>query len=283
MPDSPAVLTEIADRTWVARNELIDVNLTVIGGERGLVVVDTLASTAAMATMLDSIRALGAGQVVGVVNTHAHFDHVLGNAVFEGTPIHAHEATAAALATFRDTRTAFVGSEGGRERAAEIDASPVLLPDRTFSSAQVIDLGDRQVELLHPGRGHTDGDVIVRLPDADVVVLGDLVEESGPPAYGPDCWPMEWPTALDLAISLMTDDTVVVPGHGGVSDSDFVHEQRGQIGVVAETIRDLAGRGIPVGQALAEGEWPWPEHLLDQAVRRGYAHLPRTAKRLPLI
>src|SRR3546814_444870 len=129
----------------------------------------------------------------------------------------------------------------------------------------------------------TDGDIIVRLPDADVVVLGDLVEESGPPAYGPDCWPMEWPTALDLAISLMTDHTVVVPGHGAVTNSDFVHEQRGQIGVVAETIRDLAGRGIPVGQALVEGGWPWPEHLLDEAVRRGYAHLPRTAKRLPLI
>jgi hypothetical protein len=81
----------------------------------------------------------------------------------------------------------------------------------------------------------------------------------------------------------MTDDTVVVPGHGRLVDKDFVHEQRGELGVIAETVRDLASRGVPAGQALEVGEWPWDPRLLTSAVRLGYEHLPRSQKRLPLI
>ncbi|KRF15432.1 hypothetical protein ASG90_12090 [Nocardioides sp. Soil797] len=275
MPDS---LTAVADRVWVVRHEWFDVNVTVIGGNDGLVIVDTHASVDAMRSTLDRVREVTPAPVVAVVNTHSHFDHVLGNAVFTDVPVLAHEETAAALSAFRDDRPAYDG-----ERAIEVDASPVVVPTDTFSSARVIDLGDRQVELLHPGRGHTAGDLVVRVPDVDVLLTGDLVEESAPPSYGEDCWPMEWPTSLDLAISLITDDTVVVPGHGAVVDLDFVHQQRGLIGIVAETVRDLAGRGVPVSQALEQGEWPWPQELLEHAVTRAYEQLPRASKRLPLI
>ena len=45
MSTSPATLTEVADRVWVARHPWFDVSTTVVGGERGLVVVDTHVST----------------------------------------------------------------------------------------------------------------------------------------------------------------------------------------------------------------------------------------------
>ena len=169
----------------------------------------------------------------------------------------------------------------------EVLATEIVPANRTFSSALAVDLGDRMVELVHPGRGHTGGDVVLRIPDADVLLAGDLVEESAlrsaVPGFGADCYPMEWPPTLDLVISLMSASTVVVPGHGAPVDPDFVREQRSAIGVVAETIRDLAGRGVPVSQALDAGEWPYPADELAHAVRRGYEHLPRTAKHLPLI
>ena len=119
--------------------------------------------------------------------------------------------------------------------------TPIVPADTTFSSVTAIDLGDRAVELVHPGRGHTGGDLVVRLDDADVLLAGDLVEESGMPAYGDDCWPLEWPWSLDLVLELVGPDTVVVPGHGAPVGRDFVQDQRSAIGVVAETIRDLAG------------------------------------------
>ncbi len=60
---------EGAPRVWVARYDWFDVNVTVVGGERGLLVVDTHGSVVAGRTVADDVRRLGAGDVVGVVNT----------------------------------------------------------------------------------------------------------------------------------------------------------------------------------------------------------------------
>jgi glyoxylase-like metal-dependent hydrolase (beta-lactamase superfamily II) len=161
-----------------------------------------------------------------------------------------------------------------------------VVPARTFSSALALDRGGRQVELVHPGRGHTGGDLVVRVSDADVLLAGDLVEESAVraavPGFGPDCFPLEWPATLDLVLGLLGPASLVVPGHGAPVDKDFVQEQRSAIGVVAETIRDLAGRGVAPDDALAAAQWPYPVEELGDAVRRGYAQLPRGVRRLPL-
>jgi hypothetical protein len=94
---------------------------------------------------------------------------------------------------------------------------------------------------------------------------------------------MDWPLSLDIVLGLTTQATVVVPGHGAPVDRGFVETQRNQVGIVAETIRDLAGRGVPLDQALDTGEWPWPSERLGAAVARGYEQLPRSQKRLPLL
>ncbi len=252
--------TEVADRVWVARYPTYDVNVSLVAGDAGAVLVDTNASAELAREVLADLGRVWTGPLVAVVNTHDHFDHVLGNPEVRvrhpGIPIHAHEAAA-------------------------VDTA-----DRTFSSATVLDLGDRQLELVHPGRGHTAGDLVVRVPDADVLLAGDLVEESavrdGVPSFGDDCYPLEWPWSLDVVLGLTTSRSVVVPGHGTPVDRDFVEEQRNAIGIVATTIRELAGRGVRVEQALETGEWPFPVTELGDAVRRGYAQLPPGQRRLPL-
>ncbi|WP_341231746.1 MBL fold metallo-hydrolase [Nocardioides salarius] len=282
------VFSEVADRVWVARYEWYDVNVSVVAGDRGLVVVDTHGSAAAGRRVLADVRRLGAGEVVAVVNTHAHFDHAFGNVAFReadpGVPIHAHEGAVAGLeaTSVADTAAAHAGGADDPRRE-EVLATEVVLPDRTFSSATVLDLGDRVLELVHPGPAHTAGDLVVLVPDAQVLLAGDLVEESGPPSLGADSFPMQWPLSLDIVLGLTTGASTVVPGHGAVVDRDFVEVQRNELGIVAETIRDLAGRGVPVDEALAAGEWPWDPRHLEAAVRRGYEQLPRSQKRLPLI
>lgn len=243
---------EIADRVWVARLPWYDVNVTLVAGSDGVVVVDTHASEEAGRELRDLVAATVPQPIVAVVNTHHHVDHVLGNAAFGDVPVIAHEATAVATVT------------------------------ETVSSARSIDLGDRFVELVHPGPGHTAGDLVVRVPDADVLLAGDLVEEAGPPDYGDDSLPLGWPAALDLVTTLLGPQTLVVPGHGAPVDRDFVMEQRSAIGIVAETIRQLAGDGVRAEDALAKTEWPYPVDRLEQAVRRGYQQLPRSGKRLPM-
>jgi glyoxylase-like metal-dependent hydrolase (beta-lactamase superfamily II) len=276
---------EVASRVWVAHHEWMHVNITLVGGSDGLVMVDTHGSAHAAREVADAVRRLGAGPVTALVNTHDHWDHWFGNDVmatdFGDLPIHATE--------FALERMAQAGGRPdpeqftGRPRAEEILDTSLRPATRGFSSAIALDLGDRVVELIHPGRGHTAGDLVVRVPDADVMVAGDLVEESDKPFIGDDSFPLEWPLTLDLVLGLTTDDTVVVPGHGQLVDKDFVQEQRTELGVIAETVRDLASRGVPVARALDEGEWPWDRSLLTSAVRLGYEHLPRSQKRLPLV
>ncbi len=152
----------------------------------------------------------------------------------------------------------------GDHRADEIAETTIVPADHTFSSVATIDLGDRAVELVHPGRGHTGGDLVVRIDDADVVLAGDLVEESAAPAYGDDCFPLDWPRSLDLALELIGPATVVVPGHGVPVDRDFVQEQRASIDVVARTIHDLAGRGVPARRGARVGAVALPERTARQ-------------------
>lgn len=281
---------EVADRIWVARYDWFDVNVTAIGGADGLLVVDTHASALAAQEVVAGLRALGVGVVRGIVNTHEHFDHTFGNgtlrAAYGEVPVHAHETAAAATVPAGERIKAAYDADPDDPHRDEVRATEIVPADHTFSSAVSLDLGDRFIELVHPGRGHTGGDLVVRVPDADVVLAGDLIEESalrqGVPGFGADCYPLEWPWTLDVVLGLTTSTTVVVPGHGAPVDRDFVEEQRNAIGIVADTIRTLAGQGVPVEQALAATQWPYPAEELADAVRRGYAQLPRGAKRLPL-
>jgi len=277
---------EVADRVWVARYEWADANVTAIGGERGLVVVDTHGSTAAGRTILDDLGRLGAGSVGAVVNTHWHWDHAFGNAAFREQdpkiPIHAHEDAARMLSEQGEyMKQRFAESEDPRRD--EVAATELVLPDQTFSSTRSLDLGDRLVELVFPGRGHTDGDIVVRVPDVDVVLGGDLVEESAKPWIGMDSWPLEWHGSLDVVLNLVTSDTHVVPGHGVPVGRTFVETQRDELAVIGETVRRLAGAGVPVDQAVAEGDWPWDaDDRIANACRRGYEQLPPGARSLPL-
>jgi glyoxylase-like metal-dependent hydrolase (beta-lactamase superfamily II) len=278
---------EVADRCWVRRHSWFDVNVSVVGGERGLVVVDTHASERAAEQVASLVRALP-GEVVAIVNTHEHFDHTFGNGVFarDGIPVYAHETAAEMTVESGERIKRLYDDEPDDPHREEVKATRIMPATHAFSSAKVVDLGDRQVELLHLGRGHTGGDAVVRVGDADVMLAGDLVEESalrnGVPGFGADCFPMDWPATLDLVISLVGASTVVVPGHGLPVDREFVERQREAIGVVAETIRELASRGVSVTDALAQGDWPYPREELADAVRRGYEQLPRSARTLPM-
>lgn len=278
---------EVADRVWVARSPWMELNITVIAGSAGLLVVDTHGSEAEGHRVVEDIRRLGIGEVTALINTHEHFDHTFGNAAFRAAygavPIYAHEVAAANTVTSGLESQRSYRDEPGENYRAEVSATTIVPASETFSSARVVDMGDRSVELVYPGRGHSGGDLVVALPEVNVLIAGDLVEQSGPPVFGADSWPMEWPLSLDIVLSLTNASTTIVPGHGALVDRDFVEEQRNLIGIVAETIRDLAGRGVPLAEALAQGRWPFAaEHLAD-AVRRGYAQLPNSQKRLPLI
>lgn len=276
--------TEIATGCWVRGYAEWNVNVGVVAGDDGLLVVDTRGTAEQGRELRDDIRRLDPRPVRWVVNTHQHFDHVLGNVAFDDAQIHAHENASAGLEDAVERVRALCREDDPADplNRAVIE-SPLRHPDTTFSSVGALDLGNTYVEMFFPGRGHTDGDVVVTVPDRDVVFAGDLVEESAPPSFGPDSFPMEWPGTLELVLGVLGEHSIVVPGHGAPVDHAFVLDQRGDIADVANTIGRLAHTRVPLEQALAEGEWPWDPALLADAVRRGYQHLGPQQRDLPIV
>jgi glyoxylase-like metal-dependent hydrolase (beta-lactamase superfamily II) len=277
--------SEVADGCFVARYLAWDTTIGAVVGSDGVLVVDTRATLAHGREIQEHLWRIAPNRPIRwVVDTHEHFDHVLGNAAFDDATVIAHEVAADQIADAVEHIRRQIRAEpdvdpswpGITPEVYEgVLTSPIRLPDVTFSSVRTVDLGDRYVELLHPGRGHTGGDIVVRAPDADVVFAGDLIEQSAPPSYGTDCYPMDWAASLDIVVGILTDKTVVSPGHGSVVDREFVEEQRENVARVAEVIRSLFAAGVPEDQAVeaARSEWPFEDHPLEAAVARGYAQL----------
>lgn len=268
---------EVRERVWVARHAWFDLNLGVVGGRRGAVVVDTHASERAAHEVLASVHSLGAGRVIAVINTHEHFDHVFGNAVFRDhdpdVPLHAHHVACARTVEAGEQAKAAYTRKPDDPHRDEVLATRIVPADHPFDASATIDLGDRAVELRHLGRGHTGGDAVVFVPDVDVALVGDLVEEGAPPALGSDSFPLDWPSTSAALLERLTGGTVVVPGHGAIVDRAFVECQGGELAVVAATIRRLANERIPMADAFHHAQWPWEREHLTYAVPRGYEQL----------
>ncbi|MBQ1050492.1 MBL fold metallo-hydrolase [Micromonospora sp. C51] len=270
---------EVADRVLVLREPVLAVNVTLVLGDGAALLVDTL-STAGQATELAAaVRAVTTDPLT-LVNTHHHYDHCFGNATLAGEParpVWAHELAAATIRDEADRlrREAYAELHPTHpELAAELADTALLAPTHTVRTEAILDVGGRQVVLRHPGRGHTDADLVVQVPDADLLVAGDLVEQAGPPAFE-DSYPLQWPDALAELSRSISPATVVVPGHGEPVDAEFVRAQHAQLVELAWLIRAGHTGGAPPERVAADAPFP-ARHALT-AARRGYAELDGTA------
>lgn len=253
----------IADRVWIGVAEPETATIGLVAGSEGCLLIDCGSSTDHGTLIRKSIAAVTEMPLVAVVVTHAHYDHAYGLGAFGDVQTIGHESIRTAL-------------------PAEVPA-----PGREIAVAAMLNLGDRRVEIAHLGRGHTEGDLLVVVPDAAVVFAGDLIEPGDGPWWGADSIPHEWPATLDGLVGLMTDSTQAVPGHGDPVDRGFVFEERGRVAAVAGEIQRLALDGVPEDQALDRGEWPYPKEHIAAGITPGYGQLaterPEVGRRqLPL-
>ncbi|MEV4756265.1 MBL fold metallo-hydrolase [Micromonospora sp. NPDC049559] len=270
-----AAFTEVADRVHVLRHPVLDVNVTLIVGDAAALLVDTL-STAGQATELGAAVRGITSRPWAIVNTHHHFDHCFGNAALAtdpAYPIYAHETTASLLRERPGDVRRLAHDEmlpRDRELAAELARTTILAPTHVVRLETTLDLGGRSVALRHFGRGHTEGDLVVHVPDADVLVAGDLLEQGAPPSFD-DGYPVEWPETVAELLRLATPATAVVPGHGAVMDEAQARAQHEQLTSLAWLIREGHADGAPPERVAARAPFG-PETALP-AVRRGYAEL----------
>ena len=224
---------ELRSGLYVALAEPESANLGLIVGSHGALLVDTGSTPAQGRALRASLAAVTDVPLTAVVVTHWHYDHAFGLAAFADVPRIAHESVRFRLSS---------AEAAAEARRLGLDPQELGQPSVEIAVATAFDLGDRRVEIVHLGPGHTEGDLLVVVPDADVVFAGDLLESAGPPSFGPDSVPDEWPATLDGLIGLMTATTLAVPGHGEPVGREFVFEQRGRIAAQAA---DMPGSPRP--------------------------------------
>ncbi len=269
MQFSVGEFTPVADGVFVAVAEPAGVNIGLVVGASGCLVVDTGSSPEQGAEIRRAAEKLAGVPVVGVLATHWHYDHLFGLAAFTDVPSYAHETVAAWLER-PECREAAAG--------LGVEVTALTAPTETFSLAKVIDVGGRRVEAVHFGRGHTDGDLVVIVPDASLIFTGDLLESAGPPAFGEDCHLREWPSAVDGILGLVAEQTVLVPGHGAPMDRLAAFTQRAEISGLYGQAEYLVSQGVRLDDAYGAGEWPFDEATVRAVLPLLYAQLAAEGK-----
>jgi glyoxylase-like metal-dependent hydrolase (beta-lactamase superfamily II) len=257
---------EVGDRVFRFRYRSLDLNVGAVLGDDEVLVVDTRSWVAEATELLADLRALTRLPCRQVVNTHWHFDHCYGNATLRPAAIWGHERCVARLVGDGEARRRRLMAEHPEvaEALAEVVLDP---PDRQVGDGGAeLEVGGRRVELRFCGRGHTDNDLVVAVPDAGVVFAGDLVEEGAPPQFG-DAFPLEWPATLDRLVAL--GPATVVPGHGDVVDPGFVRGQRAELAAMAALCRRVAAGELPAAEAVRRA--PFPEAFARAALDRAAA------------
>jgi cyclase len=228
-------------------------NAGLVCGEGGSLLIDTLFDLHLTRAMLDEMGPVTAERpIVQAMNTHGNGDHWFGNQLLpDGIPI---IATAAAVEDMEAVQPglmhalstasglppeieAFVRRAFGPFDFSEIEPR---LPTESFSSRHELVLDGRRVELLELGPAHTVGDAVAYVPDAGVVFTGDLLFIEGTPIMwaGPVS---NWLAACERILEL--DASVLVPGHGPVTDHSGVRDVQRYLTYV----RDEAARRFEAG------------------------------------
>lgn len=262
--------TEIGDRVFVRRYAFFDQNIGVVLSGNDVMVIDTRSSHVQGREVLDDLRELTTAAVTVVVDTHGHFDHAFGNHVFRPATIWGHAGCGPFMDRTGKARKARIASEVP-ELAGDLAEVVIDPPDRTFTETAYVDLADRRVELRFLGRGHTDHDIVIRLPDTGVMFAGDLLENGAVPSFG-DAYPLDWPETAFRVAELAQG--VVVPGHGDHGGAGFADAQAGAYAALAELARRVHMGSLTLDDAVARTPFPdYPAEEIRSPLQRALRQL----------
>ncbi|MDA2951870.1 MAG: MBL fold metallo-hydrolase [Actinomycetota bacterium] len=233
-------------------------NAGLVVGDGASLLVDTLFDLKLTAAMLNSMKqATETAPISTVVNTHANGDHCYGNQLVEGANIVASSATAREMTEVPPSMLAALnkapGEVGDLFRSFfgdfEFEGIDLSLPTQTFDKRLDLNVGGQEVQLIEVGPAHTAGDTIAYVPSTGSVFTGDILFIGGAPIV----WagPLQnWIAACDLIIGL--EATVVVPGHGPLTDNVGVREVRDYLSYVLNEATERQVQGMDAFDAAKE-------------------------------
>lgn len=215
-------------------------NVGVLATSEGVVIVDTMTFLLQGRRIRERAEALAKGPVQLVINSHYHLDHSHGNPGF-----------AAGARIVSTTRT--------REYMDSIDARfwsrhAAHRPNEFVDGEQEIRVGDKTLRVLHPGRGHTGGDLVVLFVEDEVLHTGDLFFNGSYPNIDLEAGGSvrEWAATLERVLAL--DFERVIPGHGPVTDRAGLERYRDFMAELAQIAEQAAQRGQSLDDFLDAAE-----------------------------
>ena len=230
-------------------------SVVVLNGPDGKFVVDTFVAPAwpRLKTALDD---LGNAPVKCVIDTHWHFDHTDNNAPLHaaGATILAHENTKKRMLQPHDLPVLYRGPNG-ELAGLHFDPSPVqALPQQTFAAAYKLEANGETLALEHVAPAHTDTDIYVHFEKANVIQMGDLFFNGMYPYIDPSTGGKITGTiaAADKILSLATNDTKIVPGHGPLGNKADLTKFRNMLVTSRDRVQKLKSEGKSALEAVAE-------------------------------
>lgn len=222
------------------------------------------------------IRSVTDKPVSHVINSHWHGDHNLGNqayrAEFPNVKIVAHPETLAAMTgtpmayveRFVPMLTGLIEEWNAQQangelppRRAELLPNLVLMrdelarttivpPDLLVTDRLVLERNEREIHVVHLGRGNTPGDLVLWLPGERILASGDLVVHPIP--YGFGSFPEEWIATLETLASF--DFAMLVPGHGAVQhDASYIRRLQALLTEVRRQVGESVSKGYDLETA----------------------------------
>jgi glyoxylase-like metal-dependent hydrolase (beta-lactamase superfamily II) len=240
-------------------------NTTIQVGEQGIMVVDTQFAPLSE-KLLAAIRSISDAPIRYVVNTHVHGDHIGGNeAIAKAGRTRAGGNVVGDIGAAATATAGVIAHENVLKRlsapaagAAEVPFA--LWPTETYiSRTRDLLFNGEAVRIIHQPAAHTDGDSLVFFRRSDVIATGDLFTTVMYPyidvANGGtiDGYISALNEIIDLTVPSNVNEggTMVVPGHGRLSDEQDVIEYRNMATIVRDRIKEYVRRGMTLEQVKA--------------------------------
>jgi glyoxylase-like metal-dependent hydrolase (beta-lactamase superfamily II) len=260
-------LQELAPGVFAAidRDGKAGANAGFVIGADSVAVIDSFYRESAARALLAAIRARTQLPIRYVINTHHHIDHVAGNAVFAeaGALIVAQRRVAGWL---RAENLRLMGERLTPELRAQIEALP--LPQLGYEDRMSLHLGGGRRLLLRHVLGHTGGDTVIGVSDANVIFMGDLLWRAAIPNLV-DARPLLWRSSLAMIVGEGEVDSRYVPGHGGVASAQDLQDFADYLAELDRAVRDAGSDSEKALARLATryGAWAYFKGLAAANVR----------------
>ena len=249
-------------------------NVGVSTGADGILLVDDQ-EVGAVPRLLAEIARRSDKAVRLVINSHWHFDHVGANEYYRqhGSTIIAQENTRIRLMSEQ------INPLGGKQAAFP----PSFWPTLTFADALALHFNGYDIDVVHVPSGHTDGDVIVRFREPDVLFAADLFNNGDYTRVDLRGGSLDGMIAAYQKLLPTLDDQVkVVPGRGRVGTKRDMENYLVVMTALRERIGKLVAQGKTVEETVAlkpsadfDAKWGNGPIRPDQIVEEVYADLKR--------